>query len=85
MDYKKLNEVLSDLNALRRTSCHESKTHDYDYDNDGSLGYEIYHFEGDVYIKLIIRLDSYGDNEQIVGVEFVSPQVVKVTNFEPIK
>ena len=84
MDYKKLNEVLSDLRALRRTPCHESKPCDYDsYEREP--GYEIYHFEGDVYIKLHIDTDSYGNQEEVIGVEFVSPQVVKVTNFEPIK
>jgi hypothetical protein len=82
MDYKSLNEALSDFSKLRRGKPIESKVAD---SYDGALGYEVYHFKDDVYVKLSIYVDSYGENESICGVEFVQPQEVRVTNFEPIK
>ena len=79
MDYKKLNELLSDFSTIRRGKCVEKKSPE-----DYETGFEVYHLEDNTYIKLTIYTDSYGDNEQVVGIEFVSPQVVQLTNFEPI-
>jgi hypothetical protein len=81
MDYKKLNELLGSFYELRRKPKIESERPDMD---EGTSGYEVYHVEGDIYVKLTIRVDSYGDNEEILGIEFVSPKTVQVTNFEKL-
>ena len=78
MDYGKLNEILKDFRTLRRGKPVETKAAD---SYEGTLGYEVYHIEDDIYIKLHIYTDSYGENEFVVGVELVSPTVVQVTNF----
>jgi len=81
MDYKELNELLSDFNKLRRNTKIASERPDID---EGTPGYEVYHVEGDVYVKLTIDTDSYGEYEFVRGVEFVSPKTVQVTNFEKL-
>ncbi len=81
MDYTQLNELLSDFDKLRRNKAVESKLPDYE---EGTDGYEVYHIEDDVYVKLTIYTDSYGDNECVTGIEFVSPRTVQVTNFEKL-
>jgi len=81
MDYTKLNELLGNLYTLRRQPKIESERPDCD---EGTSGYEIFHVEGDIYVKLTIAVDSYGDNEEVTGIEFVSPKTVQVTNFEKL-
>ena len=81
MDYTKLNELLGNLYTLRRQPKIESERPDID---EGTKGYEIFHVEEDIYVKLTIAVDSYGDNEEVTGIEFVSPKTVQVTNFEKL-
>jgi hypothetical protein len=81
MDYGKLNEFLSDFNMLRAKGRKVETKQPGDYET----GYEVYEISEGVYVKLIVYVDSYGENESVVGVEFVQPKTVTVTNFEPIK
>jgi hypothetical protein len=47
---------------------------------------EIYSLgEDDLHLKLILRTDSYGDNEFVSSIQIVKPIVKQVTDFEPIK
>jgi len=77
MDYNKLNAKLANLNSLRRGSP-VAKTHPED---DGSTWIEVYPFDGDIFIKLTIRIDSYGENEFIEGIQFVKPVIKSVTDY----
>ncbi len=79
MDYKSLNEKLKDLDALRNTKVEKLQIEDYE-----SEWHEICPFEGNTFIRLRIRVDSYGENEWIVGVEFVKPKQVTATNYKSI-
>lgn len=89
MDYKKLNEMLIDLRRLRRQTPIEKLVVKELY-GEGSQGdsneiYEVYPIDGsDLFIKLRISSDSYGDNEFVDGIQFVQPTQKTVTNYEPI-
>lgn len=91
MDYKKLNEMLKDLNKLRNSSKMVEKPVVKDLNGREEQGesseiYEIYPTdEKDIFIRLTINSDSYGDNEFVNGIEFVSPIQRQVTNYESVK
>ena len=81
MNYKKINEKLKDFNLIRNGQKIESKSPDgEEYEN----GYEIYKLDDDIYVRLEIYEDSYGDNEAVVGIQFIKPKVVTVTEFETL-
>ena len=80
MDYAKLNELLRNLDSLRNGKPVETHKEEY-----SSSWYEVYHIEDDIYVKIHLYEDSYGNDEAITGLEFVTPTKVTVTNFEPIK
>jgi hypothetical protein len=90
MDYKKLNEILGSLRALRRKQTPVETIVVNELAGEGSQGeeneiYEVYSIpDSDMFIKLRISSDSYGDNEFIDGITFVKPQQKTVTNYEPI-
>ena len=82
----KLNPILKDLRKLRRGQSEFTQVvKQIDGEEEGEEGksYEVFKI-GDVYVKLEITTDSYGDNEQITGIEFVKPIVKQVTDFESI-
>ena len=90
MDYKKINEILSDLSGLRNRSkpVHREVVNEVngDYSSQGEAGesYEVYDVglnEG-MFIKLKISTDSYGDNESIDGIEFVKAKQKTVQVYE---
>jgi hypothetical protein len=80
MDYTKLNAKLANLKSLRRGTPMAKTRPEDEY----STWTEIYPFDEDVYVKLTIRQDSYGENEFIEGIQFVKPQVKQVTDFVTI-
>lgn len=49
-----------------------------------SLVYKVIGFE-ELYLKITKQTDSYGDNDSIVGIQFVMPKEVKITVFDNIK
>lgn len=77
MDYTKLNAKLANLNSLRRGNP-LAKTSP---DEDESTWIEIYPFDEEVCIKLSLRIDSYGENEFITGIQFVKPVSKQVTDY----
>ena len=77
MDYKKLNELLSNLQALGRKTPVEEKT--FDYSKVVVVSAES--VEEGLYLKLEYVIDSYGDEDRLVSLKFVRPTEVKVTNF----
>jgi len=80
MDYKKINEALRDISAIRNKKAVETVKTDEDTTD------EVYPSEiEDVFIKLTVTTDSYGDNEKITSIQFVSPVTKNITNYEPIK
>jgi len=89
MNYKILNEALKDLCKLRRGKTEFTEVIN-EIDGEGDQGeeglsYEVYKLSGtDIYIKLEVRTDSYGDNESITGIQFVQPTEKLVKVFETI-
>jgi hypothetical protein len=91
MDYKKLNEVLKNLETFRYDQKRLEKNIVKEINGDADrreegLWFEIFKldFEDDLYIQLEIRTDSYGDVQRIVGIQFVRPTEKVVKVFEKI-
>lgn len=93
MNYKLINEALQDIGALRYNHKKFKKVSDSKIDNlrgDERQGEydeitEVYDLGADdMYIKLILRTDSYGDNEFVQSIQLVKPVVKKITDFETI-
>ena len=91
MDYSKINKMLGDFNNLRHTSkcIHKNvvkKINDDGYGEQGESNeiYEVYDIglPDGLFIKLQIGSDSYGYNEFVAGVQFVSGKEKKVTVYE---
>lgn len=95
MDYKLINEALSDINTLRYNGMKGKFTKVTNEKVDNLRGgesqgeydeiIEIYSLgQDDLHLKLTLRTDSYGDNENIVSVQIVKPIVKQVTDFQAI-
>jgi len=82
MDYAKVNQALKNLDSLRGSGNAVEKVSSEDNHYNGKT--EVYKIDEDVYVKLTIYEDSYGENEYVTGIEFVQPTEVKVTNFIPL-
>lgn len=79
MDFKKINEVLRNLDYLKRN--YEIVDRDMSAQQYGNKeGYEIYKVD-DLYVKLIYNINSYGSDE-FIGLAFVKPREVIVSNYE---
>jgi hypothetical protein len=94
MNYKLINEALNDIPTLRWKHPKFKKVSDSKVDNlrgeerQGEYDeiVEIYSLgEDDLHLKLVLRTDSYGDNESIHSVQIVKPITKQITDFEPIK
>ena len=93
MDYKKLNEALTDLNewALNKkftliaktTSDNWGKELDQGEESQKSIVYDI-GLGDSVYMKVVLSTDSYGHETGISSVQFVKPIEQVVTNFEAV-
>jgi len=52
---------------------------------DEGISYEIYQLPfDDLYLKFEIRTDSYGDNERVTSMQFVTPKKKEITVYETI-
>ena len=90
MNYKQLNDCLKNLNSLRNSGKRIERIIEKELDGEGSQGeegvsYEVYKLPiENVFIKLKITTDSYGNNEHVAGIEFVTPKEKTITSYEPI-
>ena len=82
MDYTLLNEKLKVLSSLRRGKP-VFKTNTNGEEGDQTWE-EVYQFTPDIFVKLTIEVDSYGENEYIKGIQFVKPIIKTITDFESI-
>lgn len=93
MELKQINEVLQDLSQytlqkkFKLVESNEPRNY-WSEKNQGdtSTRTEIYEVDKKTktFLKVSRQTDSYGDNESIVGISFVTPKEVKVTAFEAI-
>jgi hypothetical protein len=93
MDYKLINEALKSVENLRHGNSKFKKVSSSKIDNlrgrESQVEYneiiEVYSLEQeDLHLKLVLRTDSYGDNEFVHSVQIVKPIVKQVTDFEPV-
>jgi len=93
MNLKLINEALSNIEALRHNHKKFKKVSDNTIDNlrgeerQGEYNeiIEVYSLgQDDLHIKLVLRTDSYGDNESVQSVQIVKPIIKQVTDFETI-
>jgi hypothetical protein len=90
MDFKQLNELLKDLRDIRNSKNLVTKDVIHAIDGEGNQGeegvsFEVYKIPYDnMHVRLKIVTDSYGDNEQAVGIEFVQPIEKTIKKFEDI-
>lgn len=86
MSYKLINEALNDIPKLRYNHRFSKiTTNTVDNEDDYSETTEIYSLGQDnLHIKLVLRTDSYGDNEFVHSVQIVKPIIKQITDFELI-
>lgn len=93
MELKQINEVLQDLSQYTLQKkfklVEENQPRNYwseKNQGDTSTRTEIYEVDKDkkVFLKVVRETDSYGHNESVVVISFVTPKEVKVTAFEAI-
>ena len=88
MTFQELNEKLRDLQKFRLSKDRISREvvkeiDDYGSQGDSGIAYEIYPTsDPEVFIKLTINTDSYGDEEFVGGIEFVQKITKEVTTWK---
>ena len=87
----KINEILSDLGRLsvkyKKISSDQSSNY-HEEKNMGDYGIKVEIFdigEPNVFLKVAYHSDSYGGNELVASVQFVTAVEKVVTGYEPIK
>lgn len=90
MTLTEVNEVLKNLSQwnLEKSYTKVATATNNEWNKEGS-GYEgtretIYDLKNGIFLKIIETQDSYGNDEQITGIQFVKPKEVLVTQFEAI-
>lgn len=87
---KELNKLFKSLSDLRvqKNLVQTSKKYDDFEESQGSSDtrYEVYKIPAfpDIFIRLTIETDSYGDNSYVGGFEFVKPTQKTIQTFEPL-
>lgn len=88
MEFKEINALFKDINKLRSQKIETTVAHKVDGETQGDEGtsFEICPVPNQqLFVRLTIKTDSYGDNETISSIEFVQPIERKVTNYESLK
>lgn len=86
MDYKLINEILKDLSNIAYDKNFKFVANEENNGNDMySENITVYKYKDtDIFIKLTVRGDSYGENPYVHSVQFVKPVVKQVTDFESL-
>lgn len=88
--FKEFLNAIKDISELRygkkyrrvaETNDEKLDGHDGGWQGQYNTLTEIYHITDDLYVKLTLKTDSYGDNEGISGISLVSPVVKQVQDF----
>ena len=92
MNYALLNQALSDIAELRRGIKYPKVLNTMIDNLEGGSAQgeydeyiEVYSLGENIYLKLVLITDSYGDNEQLNSIQLVKPIERLVTDFETIK
>lgn len=87
MDYKKINDLFTDLTSFRHkyniVQKEQTSTRD-EYESIYDRRYEIYDakLEDNYFVKISYITDSYGNHEEIAGISFVKGEEKKITVYE---
>lgn len=85
MSYQLINEALKDIPALRYSHNKFKRVTKEIREDEYNETTEVYSLgEDDLHIKIVLRSDSYGDNESVSSVQIVKPVVKQVTDFETV-
>ncbi len=92
MSLVRINEALSDINILRQGRKYPKVASEMidnlrgnEYQGEYNEYIEVYDLGVDkLHIKLVLRTDSYGDNEALVSAQIVTPVTKTVVDFEPV-
>jgi hypothetical protein len=92
MNYKQPNEILANLNnpkeGLTLMSTNESADY-YEEKNQGDEGLKVEIFAVDadpeIFLKIVKATDSYGDNEHITSIQFVTKLTKTIDTYEPVQ
>ena len=88
MSALELIEVLNKkFKSVRNFAYNEATVSESANDNEYEETYKtnkVCRLSEELYVKIELTSDSYGDNEQITSIQFVKPKVVTVTQFEPV-
>lgn len=88
MNYTKLNNSLKDLTDIKLRKISSFKPEDYDNEkNDGQTSerIDIYDLEqDDLFLKVVITSDSYGDEKGITSIQFVKPIIKSITDYQSV-
>lgn len=91
LTFTQLNELLTQFNfsklervSTKKYSDRESADLGKENNSTGDEQYtvDIYKVTDTLYLKVFNYEDSYGNDEQVVGLEFVTPKVVQITEFQ---
>jgi hypothetical protein len=90
MNYILINKALLDISELRTGRLFKRVLQDKREEGECEGSYteftEIYCLEeNELYLKLILRTDSYGDNTAVESIQIVKPVIKTITDFETIK
>ena len=88
MSALELIEVLNKkFNSVRNFAYNEAINLEEDKKSEWDesyVEYKVCKLSEELYVKIQLTSDSYGDNTQITSIQFVKPKVVTVTQFEPL-
>lgn len=85
MSYQLINEALKDISSLRYSHKKFNRVTKEIREDEYNETTEVYSLgEDDLYIKIVLRSDSYGDNESVNSIQIVKPVVKQVTDFETV-
>ena len=85
MSYQLINEALKDIPDLRYSHNKFNRVTKEIREDEYNETTEVYSLgEDDLHIKIVLRSDSYGDNESVHSVQIVKPVVKQVTDFETV-
>lgn len=91
--FSKIQEALKNIDSLRTGNRFEKVVEENDNylssqggESQGEYDTitEVYKIDENVYIKLVLHTDSYGDNESIVSIQIVKPFIKQVQDFVEI-
>lgn len=66
---------------VAETNDEKLSGHEDGWQGESNTLTEVYHIAGELYVKVTLKTDSYGDNEAISGISLVSPIVKQVQDF----